>query len=75
MKYRSFCSPAPGPRQIRNVARRGRQAALFALLAVVLALCQAPRAAAGDAPGWMHVDHCVHTTRKQTQCRCIRKMS
>jgi hypothetical protein len=27
---------------------------LFALLAVVLALCQAPRAAAGDAPGWMH---------------------
>lgn len=54
MNCRLFCSRAVRLRKSDTGARRTRLAAFFAPTALLFVLGQAPRAVAGDAPGWMH---------------------
>jgi hypothetical protein len=49
MKSKSYCSPVPRPRVIKNLAR-----AAFAVAALSFLLCPLHALASGDAPQWMH---------------------
>src|ERR1700684_3954566 len=49
MKSKSYCSPVPRPRVIKNRAR-----AAFAVAALSFLLCPPHPLASGDAPQWMH---------------------